>query len=70
MSSGGGDGVVNISVYNKAGEIFTKNYYDGVFTETYDLNTSGLYGKLKKGTYYVRVKKISTGNGYFTLKWI
>ena len=35
----------------------------------YVLSSKDLYGKLKKGTYWIKIQNASKGNGYFTVKW-
>ena len=64
-------GGVKVSVY-KAGAtkpMMTKTFASGESSHDWKIYTKNYSGKLKKGTYYIKVQKNNYGNGYYSLKW-
>ena len=69
LNGGGVYGGLQVSVYGKSGKIKSFNVLPDTPSMSVALSSKNLYGKLKKGTYYIKVQSKNTGNGYFALKW-
>ena len=69
MCGGGGYYGLKITAYGKKQKIGTVYSYESDASNVYTLYTYGKNGKLKKGTYYIRIESYSGGTGYFEIKW-
>lgn len=68
--TGGPSGGIRLSVFygNKTKSFCSFDYY-GYKEGTISLYTENSGGMLSPGTYYIKVSKYGSGNGYYQLKW-
>lgn len=64
-------GGVKVSVYKKGSTnpMMTKKFASGTSSHDWKIYTKNNGGKLKKGTYYIKVQKYNYGTGYYSFKW-
>lgn len=74
--TGGASGGVRVTVYSGSKKMGTAEFYNSNDSETYagslELFTTinGIrMNYLQKGTYYIKVTKYGSGNGYYQIKW-
>ena len=69
LNGGGGYNGLNVYIYGKSGLVKKEKIKADAENTVITLSSKDLYGKLKKGTYYIKIQNASKGNGYFTVKW-
>lgn len=72
----GGSGGIKITVYSGSKSMGSSEFYNGSSPDSYsgrlELYTTinGVHmGYLQKGTYYIKVTKYGSGNGYYEIQW-
>lgn len=76
LTKSGGSGGIRVTVYSGSKSMGSAEYYNGSTVDSYSgglklyTTINGVNKNyLQKGTYYIKVTKYGSGNGYYQIKW-